>query len=886
MNWDSFPKELQLMMLEWLSESSPHRLREYACVNSDWQLFFEAKTFQHLILDFSDVPEFSRLVNPRRQQYVCHILFLVQAPILECNDNFTPWFDRKGQEVIESQIAFSLSLRDLMGVLRNWETKEAGNRKGLALELGAVVTSKTATHSQESGTESKQHSQDPRLRRLQSSQEYDSYAIHGPMLREPANVRYASWCQENRNVLHLYPIDLQFPKFLGLEWPKLPEVKVVTAFIVRLEFYRNFGPVTIGIIMHSFPQLRQVRYERWRFAHNGSDYNWDESTQFLVAPAEVDSVVLTGLPTSVRTLSLFEESNTAYHQRLDAQASYRLTDSPLAKCMVKASVKCRHVSLAFIVSGDKFLEEFWPTSNPMTMSQGVSPSWKILQTIALTCSTLLSGSDTTVEELLLAAAAAAKNMPRLKIMELWTRDLQNAAFFRYDSDDCRTQVAWGGIPQWRARDAVLKAWGEVADQRRRHRHVLQVSADEVMCKTKGCIIRHLKLQKLILPEDSLYQAEIFRPSAERLLYGKRARLAKTMSWACKNGDSEVIRACVAHGASSSYVRAVESDLPIGYAMRRRGISYEERRIYTLVLAAQKHHDEAFETLVKIGARLEGMTRRDQRYLTRNLKEEENWRKTRCLLNAGMGHEFIRYPHKCLQSYVEAGAPVDILRHLLDLGAQVDLVVAAPDKPSKTPLSTAIELDQPEVVEFLLESGANVHQPKGAMSRPQRRLLAYRSYEHIPILAAARAMARTGSTQMMKLCLRFGADINYAFNNRPKPAPAPIQVSPREHDEADEEFNQTPLLEYAIAIQKLPPDLQAKRRSGLEYFFDRGVKFQVPDMDSTRWAPIPPHNRRTALKLLVSVEHVLGSCGLKFVRKSIYFQAIAYVVERRLSLVKT
>lgn len=98
-------------------------------------------------------------------------------------------------------------------------------------------------------------------------------------------------------------------------------------------------------------------------------------------------------------------------------------------------------------------------------------------------------------------------------------------------------------------------------------------------------------------------------------------------------------------------------------------------------------------------------------------------------------------------------PLGSVRILLESGAAPNHVrIGGQDKPSTSPLSAALLKNRPDMFRLLLERGANVHGVPVQNPLPSLPL-------HVPILAAAYAMATSTSTSQMKLCVEHGADIN-------------------------------------------------------------------------------------------------------------------------------
>jgi hypothetical protein len=299
-------------------------------------------------------------------------------------------------------------------------------------------------------------------------------------------------------------------------------------------------------------------------------------------------------------------------------------------------------------------------------------------------------------------------------------------------------------------------------------------------------------------------------------------------------------------------------------------------ISTLVLSAQHYHKEAFHTLLRLGATVRGMTMKDRSILLSRLLKPKGWGIMEKILEQDLFTEIIQPLDALVIDFIARGAPTWIIRSMLDRGADPNTVVIKRGVTIRTPLSAAIERGSVEVAELLFERGASLNGVEDGGRLWHRGMVIRQTYKHIPVFAAAGHMARTGSTDMMDLVLRRGADINHE---------APVGVRRAIRHGVINKVKKTPVLAYVEALLELPGKALNGREDRLGYFFDHGVRPHVLKLQQSRWTWVPNHHRRFALKMLLAVEAYLGNWGLRSLHDFWILTMIVFVLERRLSLVK-
>ena len=121
--------------------------------------------------------------------------------------------------------------------------------------------------------------------------------------------------------------------------------------------------------------------------------------------------------------------------------------------------------------------------------------------------------------------------------------------------------------------------------------------------------------------------------------------------------------------------------------------------------------------------------------------------------------------------IKAGAPLHLIRLLLDKGANPNHLRTLGHRSYICPLSAAIMADSIETCQLLLERGASIHGPNVSASHSTPKVARLRALFHIPVFAAACQLPKTG-TAMLQFCLDHGANINQVecrlgSNSRPQ-----------------------------------------------------------------------------------------------------------------------
>lgn len=510
--WNGLPAEIRHAILGRLAEAhsndGPTRgLAKYASVNREWQDFFEPKIFHHFILDPCDVPQFEAVVRPQgRKKLVKHVLLQVglthRDEIVHALQLYpTPGSLLNAEKKCDRR--FSHALWYLLRVLSKWDARESA---GLTLELGTYSPFENTARElwDYERDDNGKGTTDCYARFLENASVGDYPLSEDPIVElmdvfskpEGSDLGDGAWKWVLAKVIGRRALRLDLEAAGPDGELALPQVPVVTDFLVRLRSFRNFDPEGLGKILQSFPAIRDVHVERWRHGDGRLDSRWDR---------RVGRMLARDLPASARNITLFDEFDTAFHQQPSKMADAQPVPH-LARNVMAASRRLENVAVSFLIDARDFFEPF--SSGPSRRKGRAE--WKHLESLALTSSVLTSGSDGAVNELLQAAAAAVMKMPKLQTLELWDRRCGEAAVFRYKAVDRRATISWKGTWDLELTKDTLKAWDDVVMRRGNGKHELQVEAGgfpEEDMKERGFVFKHLELKDRILHHVSVHQVE-------------------------------------------------------------------------------------------------------------------------------------------------------------------------------------------------------------------------------------------------------------------------------------------------------------------------------------------------------------------------------------------
>jgi hypothetical protein len=460
MSWNSLPLELRLEIFNYLCYSTHtyrpenrYALAGYASVCREWQDFFEPITFSRLLLDQSRIAELDRLtaatspyeISADRQLSVRQIHFRVKLADYDCNvcqREQDPDARRK------DNLIFTQAVVDLLTVLSKWpkriedpRTPKRMRLEGLTLEISAY-----------SPSDCKHGFRDFRLQ--------DDYPIwfdcdkYTDQMRDwPAERQRASQMKLERyhDPGHGWENGRQTAVSLGARKritqrlrlcggdgakttpPRLPKVRVVTAFTIRRQSYRAIDTPTLKKLLTAFPNLRTFTHEPWHNVTPEGQQRFESDYLRLLR-------ILPRLNKNLRQVSLFQDyCKTLNPDRCTDGRDWRLGEEsrrPLG-CELATTARSagmEFVSAAYLIDAYDFFHGFdvYPQQQP-----GEAPHvWDKLQTLFLTSSRLSPHvAEWKRHELLARAGRAAALMPSLQNMILWNGGEGFLYFMQYLCDN-------------------------------------------------------------------------------------------------------------------------------------------------------------------------------------------------------------------------------------------------------------------------------------------------------------------------------------------------------------------------------------------------------------------------------------------------------------------
>jgi len=364
------------------------------------------------------------------------------------------------------------------------------------------------------------------------------------------------------------------------------------------------------------------------------------------------------------------------------------------------------------------------------------------------------------------------------------------------------------------------------------------------------------------------------------LFGHPAALNHVKGWACKKGDVDVLRAAIARDGEPNFVSGIESYRQVNSESHANNWPrFQLGPVSTLRIVIKRNHAKALDALLEMGATFEVLGNKDRiRILNHLLKSisRKPPKMLEALTRAKLGHWVLNTKGsiRSFGDFVHAGAPVGILRSIVQNPNEMTLHTTS----YATPLSSAIDHGKSDIVNMLMEKGADINgvveeQPlqttfyvqycKNKMTR-----IKYRRPCHVPIFAAAKYMARSGSTEMLDLCLHHGADIN--------------QKSPAMdwHWKRINHFNITPLMAYLEAILDFSAKTELDPIAGIEYFTSHGAGIQRNEsvdrwyFGTTTWLNVSSEDQCLPYSM---VEVLLYKWGLAQLQEPQFQDTIKYLI---------
>lgn len=228
-------------------------------------------------------------------------------------------------------------------------------------------------------------------------------------------------------------------------------------------------------------------------------------TLLLTSSLGFISRVLPSLPASLKFITLFEEFNEDYNNRLHfdfllrrpiAEVRPELIRTPsklLSAAIAEKSLSLEELYASYMVDAKDFFEACKP-----------GWSWNSLTSVALTSQLLTLDRPKhwdAIKVMLVNAATAALRMPQLRALDIWNGRRRLACAFQYRLTADSATIGWCGTWNLELDPDVVDAWRKVAN--RYSRHALSVLPSRALEKesimSHAAAIRDLRLQEVIHP---------------------------------------------------------------------------------------------------------------------------------------------------------------------------------------------------------------------------------------------------------------------------------------------------------------------------------------------------------------------------------------------------
>ena len=255
------PTELQLMILEAITQQTCSDWAFAAAVCKEWQHFIEKRRFHRLKLKVPGLDNLERL-SIRQRSLVRYISLDIELPTYTCRS--CKRTESESWNLSNSSL-ISKGIWKLFRILSNWKPAD-----GLTLELNAFSPSDS-----DHWFKRYHFVSDPEGGQGNDSEWHDERHgwIDGRQVETPPPSA----------ILRLFEmILLHFPK-------ELPRVNAVTCFVIRRQLRRWFLPQSFSVILEKLCCLEQLIYEPWR----AWDGNWAElrdrrKSRYHITPSTFD----------------------------------------------------------------------------------------------------------------------------------------------------------------------------------------------------------------------------------------------------------------------------------------------------------------------------------------------------------------------------------------------------------------------------------------------------------------------------------------------------------------------------------------------------------------------------------------------------------------------
>ncbi len=220
---------------------------------------------------------------------------------------------------------------------------------------------------------------------------------------------------------------------------------------------------------------------------------------------ELASLVRDTLPEHLKRISIFKDFNnqlilalnhstSRFSRSVDANSD---ADLELAKAFAAKSHYFERLSISYMIDAQQFF----------TSCQQLLYTWKILQSLTLTSSTLAPTTPRRdIYTLLKNASLTALNMPQLKCLVLWNSEQGQACAVIYlrHTDSRMATLTWRGTWDLELSHDVVESWKKVASGSC-HLRIESEALQDVDIRSHGDAVYHLRLPDGVIDTESLRQ---------------------------------------------------------------------------------------------------------------------------------------------------------------------------------------------------------------------------------------------------------------------------------------------------------------------------------------------------------------------------------------------
>ncbi|OBT39478.1 hypothetical protein VE00_10120 [Pseudogymnoascus sp. WSF 3629] len=370
--WTNLPAEIRMMILrivveDYRFESDRYARAGYASVCREWQPVFEAMNFRRLNLDQGRIVDFEKVMGNEatryRRGYLEYIFLNIKFDDYDCT---VCQLKEDDETIMNNNAVFFRALWNLLFILSKWIGFVGSRRQyGLTLELGAYSPSDCKHtfidfHLEEiypfqpvNNTERLIDAYKRRFDRLGLDTLNDPY--HGWVNGQREGLSLGS----KQRIMGTLTMDDGLPE-LSIYPYTFPRVEIITDLRIRRQFYRKIAAKSLdNLLRETFTCLKWFCHEAWHDV---------DPQQQLCFEKDYTRLLLHGIPSTLRELSIFENFNKLLHPEHFKQLTYleqytKRANPSLSKTLSKSSRLLTRLSAAFLVDVVDFFASFQSTNN-------------------------------------------------------------------------------------------------------------------------------------------------------------------------------------------------------------------------------------------------------------------------------------------------------------------------------------------------------------------------------------------------------------------------------------------------------------------------------------------------------------------------------------------